>query len=515
MYGQNPFRESGDVVSHENDVLQKDNILSDKKNVLERNIEESGTAPNGPEPDIFCPKKNVLLKKDTAAANMQGHLGKPGILFRPNFLNRCINNIQNRCKMDTEKNILNINEISDSAGVLGNNKLEDRERVGKVLAGEKIDVAGGMDSDIKPPQFVILKNKENGGVGCPILYDEKLFENEINKNQLKSFEKIYYYKDIKFYFNLYQDYKKSGVLEIFSYWMGILDGPIHSTYDEFDIVRLLNNDMFIHNLKFCLILFVYNSNIETIIREKINFPLLIYNVRNFSYFTNDTDLLFDWNENLELFSIGYEFDISHYIETVPKFFLKHWILFDNDFPVKLSDFCVNRYGANWREDISNKYNVQIKFLNNETAKDKRTAYETLFKMYKQCIYYVSYAPENIEKNKPNWYYECLLNGTPILTTDENEFGFYDYNENYYNMVFTDENTWNLTNYETCTYAEYIRNLFNTKNIQKMSSLIYRMRTNLIDYKVNIIDYFKFVHFTIFKLNRAVDSNNVYNQLIAL
>ena len=371
----------------------------------------------------------------------------------------------------------------------------------------------GKNSGISP--FRIVKSNSKEQIGKSIIFDDTLFENEINKNQLKNFEKIYYYKDIKFYFNLYQEYRKSGVLEVQSYWMGILEGPIYSAYDDFDISKLLENDIFIHNLKFCLILFVYNSNIEEIVRRKVHFPLLIYNLKKFSYFTNDTDLLFDWNEKFELFSIGYEFDIFHYIEYVPKYFVKNWILFENDFPLRLSDLCVQRYGENWIELLLERFNVDVKFLKSDSAEDKRVAYETLFKLYKQCIFYVSYCPENEKKSKSNWYYECFLNGTPILTTDENEFGFYDYYDNSYNLVFIDEITWNFTNLSTCTYIDYIRNLFNTKNIHKMSSLIYKMRTNLIDYKVNVVDYFKFVHFTIFKLNKVKNNNNVLNELVVL
>lgn len=381
-----------------------------------------------------------------------------------------------------------------------------------------INNAIGNNMNINTPLF-ILKNHTSNFIKdnheCPVIYDPDLFENEINKTQLNKFTQIYCYKDIKFYFNLYHEYRKSKVVEIISYWMGILDGPINSEYDEFDIARLLDNDIFIHNLKFCLILFVYNSNIEALVRQKINFPLLVYNLKKFSYFTNDTDLLFDWNEKLELFTVGYDFDVVHFIESVPKYFLKNWILFENDFPLNLSDFCVEKYGSNWPEVICKKYNVQVKFLNNETVEQRRNAYETLFKLYKQCIFYISYTQDNIEKNKSNWYNECFLNGTPILTTDENEFGIYDYYDNTYNLVFIDEITWNFTNYTNYTYSEYIRNLFNTKNIQKMSSLIYKMRTNLIDHKVNIVDYFKFIHFTIFKLNKVKNNNNVLNELIVL
>lgn len=376
----------------------------------------------------------------------------------------------------------------------------------------------GNNMNINTPLFILKNHTSNfikNNHECPVIYDPDLFENEINKTQLNKFTQIYCYKDIKFYFNLYQEYRKSKVVEIISYWMGILDGPINSEYDEFDVARLLDNDIFIHNLKFCLILFVYNSNIEALVRQKINFPLLVYNLKKFSYFTNDTDLLFDWNEKLELFTVGYDFDVVHFIESVPKYFLKNWILFENDFPLNLSDFCVEKYGSNWPEVICKKYNVQVKFLNNETVEQRRNAYETLFKLYKQCIFYISYTQDNIEKNKSNWYNECFLNGTPILTTDENEFGIYDYYDNTYNLVFIDEITWNFTNYTNYTYSEYIRNLFNTKNIQKMSSLIYKMRTNLIDHKVNIVDYFKFIHFTIFKLNKVKNNNNVLNELIVL
>jgi hypothetical protein len=407
---------------------------------------------------------------------------------------------------------------------LKNKNTKTQNVCNNLSTSKNIDTSSNINEknmNINTPLFILKSHTSNtsnfikDNFECPVIYDPDLFENEINKSQLKKFTQIYCYKDIKFYFNLYQEYRKSKVVEIISYWMGILDGPINSEYDEFDIQRLLENDIFIHNLKFCLILFVYNSNIEALVRQKINFPLLVYNLKKFSYFTNDTDLLFDWNEKLELFTVGYEFDIVHFIEEVPKYFLKHWILFENDFPLNLSDFCVERYGNNWTDVIYKKYNVNVKFLNNENMEQRRNAYETLFKLYKQCIYYISYTKDNIEKNKSNWYYECFLNGTPILTTDDNEFGFYDYYDNIYNLVFIDEITWNFTNYTNCTYSEYIRNLFNTKNIQKMSSLIYKMRTNLIEHKVNVVDYFKFIHFTIFKLNKVKNNNNVLNELIVL
>jgi hypothetical protein len=519
----------------------KSNIFNNKVRVYCENFER-----NQKEPCFLNKKSNILVK--------------PNIFSK---LNNNINKIKNSEKDDCEHDDIEIKVYKDKKStcqksnneILFNNRKsnyhtsDNRRCEGEMCedqnsenerclnesgnlqrTGEKehfiqqfknspnINNSIGNNMNINTPLF-ILKNHTSNFIKdnheCPVIYDPDLFENEINKTQLNKFTQIYCYKDIKFYFNLYQEYRKSKVVEIISYWMGILDGPINSEYDEFDIARLLDNDIFIHNLKFCLILFVYNSNIEALVRQKINFPLLVYNLKKFSYFTNDTDLLFDWNEKLELFTVGYDFDVVHFIESVPKYFLKNWILFENDFPLNLSDFCVEKYGSNWTEVICKKYNVQVKFLNNETMEQRRNAYETLFKLYKQCIFYISYTQDNIEKNKSNWYNECFLNGTPILTTDENEFGIYDYYDNTYNLVFIDEITWNFTNYTNYTYSEYIRNLFNTKNIQKMSSLIYKMRTNLIDHKVNIVDYFKFIHFTIFKLNKVKNNNNVLNELIVL
>ncbi len=369
--------------------------------------------------------------------------------------------------------------------------------------GVSSNAHGALDTKVSNSDRGFVKKNTDSGkafslntqVDSNVIVDTSLFENEINKSQIVNFKNIYNYRDIKFYMNIYHDYKKSDILEVSSYWMGILDGPIKSKFQEYDILQLLNNETFIHNLKFCLILFVYNPNIEYIIREKVSFPLIVYPLKKFNYFTNETDLLFEWNEKLEIFTIGYEFNIQHFIEKIPNFFYKSWLIFDNDFPLKLSDFCIGIYGADWIENIRVNYNVHINFLKSKTPEQVRKSYEICFKLYKQSIFYISYDTENVEKYKSNWYYECFSNGTPILTNDVDEFSYFDYFDNSYNLFWTDSNT----------SIDFIRNTFNTKNISKMSSLIYKWKKYLVDSKSDIVEYFKFIHYTLFKIkNQSKD-----------
>lgn len=329
----------------------------------------------------------------------------------------------------------------------------------------------------------IIKKKEQ-----VIFYDDSLFENEIIKSQIHELEKHFVYRDIKLYLNLFQEYKKKNSLEINSYWMGYLDCPIESDFDDLDCKKLLENDNFMHNLQFCLILFVTNQQIMEFIKKNVSFPLIICPIKKFSYFTNNTDLLFEWNEKLELFTIGYEFDVKHYIETVPAFFKKNWILFEKDIPLKLSDYLHDTYGNDWKNYLKENYNVYVIFLKSDTIEQKKNSYQVCFKFYKQCIFYVSYHSKNLQKTKSNWYYECFENATPIFTTDKSEFICVDVLDNY-----------NLFNeLDEINSMTYIRNIFNGKNIDKMSSYIYRWNPYLFMNKNNILDYFKYVHYTIFK-----------------
>lgn len=383
-----------------------------------------------------------------------------------------------------------------------NHWMMQRARDGSNDGVEKKRTDSVCENGDEKPRAPKQMDKESNSV----LFDKSLFENEINRKQIVNFIKIYHYRDIKFYMNIYQDFKKSDIIEISSYWMGILDGPIRSRYQDYDLTHLLDSETFRHNLKFCLVLFVYNPHVEQVVREKIEFPLIVYPLKKFSYFTNETDLLFEWNERMELFTVGYEFDVTHYIEKVPAFFKKNWLIFENDFPLRLSDFCCAEYGRQWRELLREKYNVYVTFLNCDSREQTRKAYELCFRMYKQCIYYKSFDETNVERYNSNWYYECFTNGTPILTTDDSDFAFFDFFEVSYNLRWRDglEND-----------PEGVCNMFNTKNIQKMSSLIFRWKSFVLDTKNDIVEYFRNIHYNLFKMQKNYPGKESSNNRIDL
>lgn len=398
--------------------------------------------------------------------------------------------------MENNSNKFNKNILVKSKKIMFNNQRNnDLEEIQNIA--DKVNNKIASSQAVFGTENKIVSKKEQ-----VIFYDDSLFENEIIKSKIHELEKHFVYRDIKLYLNLFQEYKKNNCLEINSYWMGYLDCAIESEFDDLDCKKLLENDNFIHNLQFCLILFVPNLEIQELIKKSVSFPLIICPIKKFSYFTNNTDLLFEWNEKLELFTIGYEFDIQHYIEAVPPFFKKNWILFEKDVPLKLSDFLFDSYGNDWKSYIKEKFNVNVIFLKSDTVEQKKNSYEVCFKFYKQCIFYISYHSKNTQKTKNNWYYECFENATPIFTTDKSEFICVDVLDNY--NLFND--------IDDISSVGYIRNIFNGKNIEKMSSYIYRWNPYLFVNKNNILDYFKYVHYTLFKKQKKIKQvlNDTYS-----
>lgn len=313
-------------------------------------------------------------------------------------------------------------------------------------------------------------------VTCNYYDNNKALESYFHKPLNDELKVIFPYQDIHFRelvgFEEY-DFKE--------YWMGSLDYAIDSLFSKKTIKNLLDDPFFSHNVSSCILLFVYNDTIKSMIENKYRFMdtrVILVRRQPLLNINGEIEIPFIWNEKIELFTIGYEINIDHFIQSVPKCFRKYWILFEDDIPSDLIMYLEVHYGNTWVENLKNEHNVCIIFLNTQNTKQ---SYEVLLKFYKTLIYYYSNSPV-VHNDKSKWFYECFYNGTPIFTTNENEFDLLDYLDVKYNLIIRD-----------IMDEDMIREMFNTKNIQMMSTLITKWRQYIDISKYNILEYFRNVH----------------------
>lgn len=308
--------------------------------------------------------------------------------------------------------------------------------------------------------------------------------------------KIYYpYTDIELKTNIINDYNKGLENTYTSYWMGVLDIFIKDKYSDVTLLNMKNKMNFEHNLKFCVCLFIYDIEVSDYITQNYSeMKNRIYLIKRPSYFTNNTDILFEWNKKNDVFTIGYDIDIEDYCNI--KELKKYWILFENDIPIKFKQYMTDKYGYNWVENLRNNYQVYVLLL--DTNNYEHT-YEILFRYYKQCVFY--YSSTNVYLQKSKWFYECFENGTPILT---NNYIYFDIIDS------VDSNFYAKYNLITSNYSFNITNLFNIRNIQLMSSYIYKYRNIIQSNKYNLLSYFKQGYTNHFDIKNYMN-NDIINQ----